>query len=148
MKNIWIGIDPGENTGVAVWNSTDKVFEQLRTLSFWESIFFLIDYKRLKDNNDIALNIVIEDVTQNKPTFERGANAKANTRISQNVGMNKNDCKRMIEFCEMQDLSILRIRPNKNSNTKLNQQSFENLTKCIIKGSQHSRDAGMLIFGR
>lgn len=142
---IMVGIDAGISTGFAV--SLDKKLIEVTTLTFWETVEKI---KMLHDNfkNDHKITVVIEDVTQNKPTFNRGVNAQANTRISQNVGSNKRDCQLMIEYCENLGLSVLRVRPTKASMTKLKAEEFKRITGWQGSTSSHSRDAGILLLGR
>lgn len=142
VSKLFIGIDPGVNTGVAGWSTEEKKLV-LFTMTFWEAI----DY--LKQVSDITSTVVvIEDVTQNKPTFNRNMNVRANTRISQNVGQNKRDCQLIIEWCELNNIEVIRVRPTKGSLTKLDADQFKKITGYEGRSSSHSRDAAMLVFGR
>lgn len=146
MNKIYIGVDPGVKTGFAILNGLELT---LHTLSFWDAIK-MIESK----TNDLYffrflydLIVVIEDVTQNKPTFNRNLNYRSNSKVSQNVGQNKRDCQLIIEWCEMNGIEVIKKRPTKNSMTKLNAEVFNKITGYNGKSSQHSRDAAMLIFG-
>lgn len=148
MDKIFIGIDCGVNTGFAVWNSNKKVFLELETYTFWESIERIQYYTSERNCNRIVLNSIVEDVTQNKPTFNRGQKGKIQDTISQRVGSNKRDCQLMCEFLEINLIPLIKVKPTKQSLTKLDSQQFFNLTKYPHRTSSHSRDAACLVFGR
>lgn len=150
MSRIFIGIDPGVNTGFAVWEPNERVFKQIDTFSFWWTIKQI---EKLKIN--YTLTVVIEDVTQNSPTFDREIKEqdeekrqKIQNKISQNVGSNKRDCQLIIEYCEGREIEIIKVRPTKGGFTKLDADQFRNITKHEGRTSNHGRDAAMLVFGR
>ncbi len=149
LTKYYIGIDGGVNTGFAVWNSTTKRFRELDTYSFWEAIDRIDHYINELRDNKILLEVVIEDVTQNKPTFNRGAhNQSVYNKMSQNVGANKRDCTLISEYCELNEVPIHKIRPTKASLTKLDSETFKKITGYEGRSSSHARDAGCLVFGR
>jgi len=142
QQNIYIGIDPGERTGVAVRNDKGQ-WGLLKTMTFWETIYCIQDLS-LKYT---IKRIVIEDPGQNKSVFPRkNMNVPKWLKVAQNVGMNKNDAKRMLEFCEMQGLPICRAKPTSRSLTKLDASTFATLTGITQRTSEHVRDAVMLIY--
>jgi hypothetical protein len=141
MNNILIGIDPGVETGVAIWLRNEQRVVAAYTYSFWETINFLT-----RTLLDWKITVVIEDVTQNKPTFARkGASQFEMQRISQNVGSNKRDCQLLIEWCELKGVEIIRNRP---TTEKWNHELCVRHSKYQKRVSQHARDAIKLIYGR
>lgn len=152
MDKIVIGIDPGQNTGFAVWDSFEKKFISLLTVSFWEAISLLQQAKTREDIGLCRLEVVVEDVTQNKPIFMKENRSKSGvkgfSRIASNVGMNKRDCQLLIQWCEVNGVKVVTVKPTKKSLTKLDAESFLKITKYSSSTSQHARDAGMLVFGR
>jgi len=137
-----IGIDPGVHVGFAVWSRTTKEFEKISTCSFWQCIAEL----DIMHEAYIDITVVIEDVTQNRPTFNRGVYGAVQNKISQNVGSNKRDCQLIIEWCEERGIKVVRLRPNKNSMTKKSAAYFRQQTGWTKKTSQHGRDAAFLVW--
>lgn len=97
----------------------------------------------------MVVEVFIEDVTQNKPTFNKGQwSINQYRKISQNVGQNKRDCQLLMEYCELNSITIHKIRPHKGSLTKLSQEQFLEHTGYSGRSSSHSRDAAMLVWGK
>jgi len=139
---IYLGIDPGVNNGVAVYDSERRELD-LSTLSFFSLINYL-DYFML---NNYHVTAVIENVVKNKPIFSkrRTYQTRQDLKIAQNVGENKAYCKLIIAKCEKLGFRIILKTPGKN-NSKLDSEQFQKITGINIKCSQHARDAFMLIF--
>lgn len=164
---ITVGIDPGqETTGIAIWNNKQMKFTDLMTKSFWETIKWMNQLKESRKTNSKGLvkhvQFWIENPYLNKPVFpiasetqmfkdaiieqDEELQAKALrmfSRRAQNVGMNKELAKKMIEIARMKGFVVKEIRPSKS---KINAEDFRQKTGWIGKGSQHARDAACLVF--
>lgn len=146
LYNIYLGVDPGINTGFAVWNAPAQKLLEVKTVNFWGCITHITQYMNLYGASEICL--VIEDVIGNRPTFHHNATgAKQREKISQNVGGNKRDCQLIIEYCEMHGIKVVRKVPGRGGSTKLKDEPFKKLTKWEGKTSNHARDAAMLVYG-
>jgi hypothetical protein len=144
---IFIGIDPGVNTGVAVWNSTKGRFEKLLTLSFWEAIKFLEDTANVAQEF-MPRKIIMEDPNMKSPTFKRkGVFGARENKISQNVGSNKRDAQLLQEKCKSLGFNVVCIAPGANKYINLNAKQFQLNTRCMLQSSQHSRDAAAYVWG-
>lgn len=149
MLKYLIGIDCGLNTGFAVYNKATKKFRELDTYTFWQTIHRLNHYFDGCKNGEMVVEVFIEDVTQNKPTFFKGQhNEKVYRKISQDVGSNKRDCILLMEYCDINHIKVHPIRPTKKSITKISQEQFTKYTGYTVRSSSHSRDAAMLVWGR
>lgn len=138
MTTTYIGIDPGKHTGVAVWDRQGRYFTDVITLDFFGALNFLKHY------NPTYTQIVIEDATQNKPTFRRkGQRVGVADRMAQNVGSVKRDTQLLIEWCERHGFTVRKVKPDQS---KLNAAAFKRTTKYIGRTSQHARDAAMLVY--
>ena len=88
-----IGIDPGTNTGMVVF---DRIAGKM---VFWKKGDFWSVYDCILENyTPEVARIVIEDPNQINPTWARnmkkpGSNPKRMQKISQDVGMNKREAK-------------------------------------------------------
>jgi hypothetical protein len=142
---IYIGIDCGVNTGMALWDSNKKCFIELKTVTFWDCVNMLLEYQ---DRYADSMKLVIEDVEANRPVFSRDVNKFEMLKIAQNVGMNKRDCQLIKQFCEIYKIEYILSRPNKKSKTKMKAEDFERLTGWKGDSSSHSRDSAMLCWGR
>ena len=139
---IYVGIDPGVETGFATYNTETKE-HALSTLTFWSAIYAINVIQSLGD-----LTVVIENPNLNKPVFFRGLNAMKNLRVAQNVGANKRDAQLLIDYCKDRKIPLIEVRPSANTYSKLSAEQFEKITGIKDRTSSHSRDAYMLIFGR
>ncbi len=150
---LLIGLDAGINTGFAAFDVKNRVFKEVETYSFWETIYRLQFYYNELRSDKIQMVVCIEDVIANSPTFPkqlpegiRNMEAYKN-KISQGVGENKAHCKLLIEWCEDRKIPIERKRPTKASFTKLDAVQFQVMTGYVGRTSNHSRDAAMLVYG-
>jgi hypothetical protein len=142
---IWIGIDPGVNTGVAVWSRTEKRLTELRTFTAVGAE----DYVRhLIEHADCDVMVVIEDARLRR-TFQGG------TERYQGAGSIKCDSRRWDEFCKHNGYSYALVPPSGASNKiAADVERFEGCTgyRCMngkrIIVSGHARCAAMLVFGR
>ena len=139
---IYVGIDPGVDTGFATYNTETKE-HAISTLTFWKTIYAINAIQSLGD-----LTVVVENPNLNKPVFFRGLNAMKNLRVAQNVGANKRDAQLLIDYCKDRKIPLIEVRPSKNTYTKLSVEQFEEIFGITDRTSQHARDAMMLIFGR
>jgi len=152
-----IGIDPGTKNGVAIYDSTDKIYIFAKTFEFWE----LFDFLSTLSEYPITYVIVIEDIIANKPTFQRGMlwSASASKRkdqlgqaigifdkLAQDVGGNKRDEHHILEWFHLRNIPVMKRAPKKNSKTKLAHDEFMELTHIKTRLNEHTRDAIMLIY--
>lgn len=133
---IYIGIDPGVHTGVAVWNAGWQKFMKIKTCNIIRA------FKEVKDVFKISreITIVMEDARKRK--WYTGGLEKL-----QGVGSVKRDCKIWEEFCSENNLCLLLVAPCKGM-TKWNGEQFKKMTGWEGITSNHSRDAALLVFGR
>ncbi len=147
MVDLWIGVDPGESIGVAIYDKVDGL--RLYTLSFWKLIEYIQGkvIPQYKTEMKYCPHFVIENPALNTFIYHQkvnGKNAKEALRIARNVGMNQSDAKRIIEFLERHGLMVEQFRPIGTSQ-KWNAQYFNMIYKQPIETNQHVRDAAKLI---
>ena len=136
----YIGIDPGVNTGFAVWDSEEKQFVEISTLDFWRAIDRVNDFWYEED-----LTIVIEDPGQHRTTYARHRTQKGQNRINQNVGAANREATLLIERFRQLGYTVIPVKPVRR---KLTAGDFKQVTGYTGRTSEHGRDAGMLVFGR
>lgn len=134
---IWVGIDPGTHTGVAVWDSVEGRFLTLKTLPIHRAMDLV---REIRDGGD-KLAVVFEDARLRK---WYGANAREKV---QGAGSVKRDCAIWEDFLTDNDVQFLTMKPGRTA-TKVTPAWFRKLTGWEGRSSEHSRDAAMLVFRR
>ena len=88
---IWIGIDPGTHTGLAVWDSGEGEFLSLETLPIHRAMASVQTWDEMSGHN---IKVVFEDARQRTWFGHGDTNAKA-----QGAGSVKRDCSIWEDFC-------------------------------------------------
>jgi len=133
---MWAGIDPGVKTGVAIWNSFEQEFYEIKTCTMTEAqILVLYYYDIYKDKGGFACRI--EDARLRK-FWPKGVG-----RL-QGVGSVKRSSQMWEEFCQVHDIPHMLRAP---SSTKMNAKMFARLTGWTGRTSEHARDAAVSVFG-
>lgn len=133
----YIGIDPGSQTGVAIWDATQKKFQAVTTYKIHEAFGFLQSIHGLEHGDYL---IRVEDARKRK-WF-----GKSGREVLQGAGSIKRDCQIIEDFLIDMEVPFELVAP-KNNKTKLTQEAFKALTRWQGRTNEHSRDAGMLVFG-
>ena len=127
-----IGIDPGVKTGIAVFDRNTNKFILIKTLSILKAIDVV-------EIHVYDAEIWFEDARL-RTWFGNSGREKL-----QGAGSIKRDCSIWQEVCEKMEAPYKMIPP-KNNITKTKADYFKRITGWEGKTSEHSRDAGMLVF--
>lgn len=130
---IYIGIDPGVNTGVAVWDSRAKSFDMIQTTT----IAYALGHCEMMRKAYPSTIIIMEDARLRK-WF-----GKSGREQLQGAGSIKRDCGIWEEVFP----NIVKVAP-KNNRTKLDAATFAKITGWQGRTSVHARDAAMLVYGK
>lgn len=136
---LYIGIDPGTHTGVAVWDTREGRFRSLETLWIHDALFYV---KRLSEEYRGHIQVVFEDARQRKWYGKGNTNAKL-----QGAGSVKRDCSIWEDFCKDYGIPYWAKPPVKGA-TKVSAEYFKMVSHYQGRTSEHSRDAAMLVIGR
>lgn len=138
---IYIGIDPGTKTGIAVWDAVRKKLVEVETVPIHKAMDMVRAYKAATDASGVGLRVIFEDARQRK-WFDHNATARI-----QGAGSIKRDCSIWDDY--LQDMGILyqALPPGKNM-TKWSESYFKTVTGWKGRTSNHARDAAVLVFGR
>lgn len=128
-----IGIDPGVNTGIAVWDAVNRKLEAVGSMKIHEALEISSIYKHPK------CFWRIEDARKRK-WFGNNSAAK-----QQGAGSIKRDCKIWEDFLIDIGVDFEMIHPIK-AGTKHLSKTFKELTGWTERTNEHSRDAAMLVF--
>ena len=138
---IYIGIDPGTHTGMAVWDSGEGRFLSLETLPIHQAMNSVL-YWNMRERNDIQ--VVFEDARLRK---WYGRTESEVRRKIQGAGSVKRDCAIWEDYLKDYGIPFLTVKPGRVA-TKVTPSWFKTLTGWEGRTSEHSRDAAMLVFGR
>jgi hypothetical protein len=133
--NIYIGIDTGTKTGVAIYNKNNKSLE-LYTMAIYDAITKVIELSKLHN-----IYVVVEDARQRKYYGDN-----AGIQALQGVGSIKRDCTIWEETMMSKGIDFIMVHPIKGG-TKLDANLFKNITGYSNRCSSHARDAAMLVYG-
>ena len=138
---IYIGIDTGVHTGIAVWDSEKRKFVYLDTLKIHEALQIVSSYAY----KDIPLCVRFEDARQRK-WIPFAKNMTGELGRAQGAGYVKAHCQIWEDFLRDKNIPFEMIAPRRNV-TKLSAEQFERITGYKGRTSGHARDAAMLVYG-
>jgi len=132
-----IGIDPGVNTGIAVWDN------KLRKLSYVSTNIAVYAEIHIMHfiNNDCKTLVRYEDAR-----LRTWFGKEKGTAQLQGAGSIKRDCQRWQEFLTHYEIPFEEVAP-RNNRTKMTAKEFKMLTGWEGQTNEHGRDAAMLVFG-
>jgi len=152
--DILIGVDPGSITGVCVWSPGREKILDMQSMSHIKFMEWVLTGEEVYD-----MVVAIENPNLNQPVFmtkeetsiifgtnstEKVSVLRILLRRAQNIGMNKQIAKTLMEFMESKGIAFVPIRPFRK---KMDAEQFRNLTKWEGRTNQHNRDAAILVFG-
>lgn len=138
---IYIGIDPGTHTGVAVWDTREGKFLSLETLLIHRAMTFILTWSLKAEDTGQEIQVVFEDARQRK-WYGNESNAKR-----QGAGSVKRDCSIWEDFCRDYQIPFVAVPPIKGG-TKVSESYFKTISGWKGRTSNHARDAAMLVIGR
>lgn len=129
-----IGIDPGTNTGVAVWATEIKKFVEVKTLLIHQALRFVRDYSKY---NSIA--IAIEDPNK-RAWFGNTGREKL-----QGAGSVKRDYAIWVKYLDELQLPYVSVAPQSVGSVYDNVKIFKAATGYYPSTSKHGRDAARIV---
>ena len=135
---ILIGIDTGVKTGFA--HSIDGVLQEVSTQTILSAQDKVLSIRDEAAQSDVKLVVCIEDVR--KRTW---VDPRIGKERMKGVGSVTRDCSIWQEFCERYDIPHLLVAPA-SIDTKRSAKDFKVITGWHGRTSEHSRDAGMMIY--
>ena len=136
---IYIGIDPGTHTGVAVWDSKEGKFLSLETMPIHIALTRVL---AIAERHRDDVQVIFEDARLRTWFGKGNVSAKA-----QGAGSVKRDCSIWEDFLIDMEIPFVTTKPG-NVATKVTPSWFRKLTGWEGRCSEHARDAAMLVFGR
>lgn len=138
---IYIGIDPGTETGLAVWDSHRGRFVSLDTLAIHKAMHKVGMWQQTCIDTGTELMVIFEDARQ-RTWFGDRSTAKL-----QGAGSVKRDCSIWEDYCTDMGIPFRAVPPQKGG-TKVSSGYFKMISGWQGRTSNHARDAAMLVLGR
>lgn len=145
---IWIGLDPGDNTGFAVWDGTAREFLAVATMPLWRAMEEVKrwQYACLLAPVPVSLYVIFEDARQRK-WFPQERNQSEYRGKLMGAGAAKRDAKIWEEFLNAMHIPFSAVKPAAGQ-TKWDPDYWARITGWQGRTSEHSRDAALLVFQR
>ena len=140
MQGIFIGIDPGENTGIAIVR--DGVLAECRTLPLHRALDLV---RKEHESAQDRFLVVFEDARLRKWFPQERNNSEYRGKLM-GAGAAKRDSKIWEEF--LTDLSIpFQAHKPEPGLTKWDEDYWRRITGWTKRTSEHARDAALLVLG-
>ncbi|MEO0003514.1 MAG: hypothetical protein RLZZ22_1206 [Pseudomonadota bacterium] len=127
---IIMGVDPGSNTGIALFEG-GKLTE-LQTIEPHQLVEVI--------ETVMPARVVFEDSRLISPTWKRGVSNAEQLKIARDVGQIDAWCRLIVATCQRLHIPAHSISP-KSKGAKLNAEQFAALTGWGGRSNEHSRDA-------
>lgn len=131
--NVILGIDPGANTGLAIYR--DGALVALRTIAPVELEAEIVALWPIR--------IIFEDSRLQSHTWTKAASRAAAAKMARNVGQVDAWCSLIVAICAKHGIPAHGISPL-GKGGKLNAEAFEKATGWTASSNEHSRDAAMV----
>lgn len=135
---LYVGIDCGEHTGFAVWDSVEGKFLTIETLKLHQALERVLALG--------ACIVVFEDARQRKWIPREKSVSEYRGKLM-GAGSVKRDAVIWEEFLTDHGIDYIAKAPQKGA-TKMNADTFARITGWTGRTSNHGRDAGLLVLGR
>lgn len=136
MKFYAVGIDPGKQTGLAIYDRSEQRIIVAETTDFWRV------YNRFYASSPDMYDVFIE-----MPNTKHNWHKSNDNTTSVNVGMAYRESELLAEGLERLGFNVRRVSP-KQKGRKLNAEQIRKITGYEGRTSQHVRDAIALCWHR
>ena len=142
-----VGIDPGKDTGVAIWNTETRAFERLATMQIHEALVLFYDLtQHFWTDYKARAYFFVEDARQRK-WLPKDASSSEYRGHLMGAGSVKRDS--VIWQDALTDWGIpFEMVPPRPGATKWDADTFARITGYKGRTSNHARDAALLVFQR
>lgn len=129
----YIGIDPGTNTGIAIWSVASKSFLTIDCVKIHKAMEMVLSA------SGKGVCVRFEDARL------RTWFGKSGREVLQGVGSIKRDCAIWEDFLLDKNIKYFKVKP-KAGQSKWSSDYFKKVTGWTKRINEHSRDAAVLVF--
>ena len=137
MPRFDVGIDPGVNTGVALWDILMQRLDSVQTMMAADALCQV----QLMAGHQSIRTVIFEDARLRKWFGSKGREAL------QGAGSIKRDCQIWEEWLTLHRIPFKAVAPQAGA-TKWSSEQFQKVTGWQGRTSEHARDAALLVYGR
>ena len=134
--SLIVGIDPGVETGFAIWSLADKRLQLVTSMGI---VAAMVKVASMRDCRTLH-SVVYEDARLRTWFGAKGVEAL------QGAGSIKRDCSVWAEWLEFVGCPYKQISPAAKG-AKLTAEQFQRVTGWTARTNNHGRDAAMCVFG-
>lgn len=157
-----IGIDPGRNTGICVYDPSREGSHKiiaLETKDFWGTIEYLENIQNILSPTffagvgpEVNYEVIIEDPQLNCPLYFGKMQVKGEAvrlSMAQKVGRNKEQAFILMQYMDRKKIPYRQRKPvnRKHGGGKWDAKTFVYYTKYPGPTNEHERDACKLVWG-
>lgn len=142
MPNLMVGLDPGVNTGFAVWDRAKRRLTVVESLKLHEAM----EHVRLMHVGGSLHSVTFEDARKREWFGARMSPEMERAKL-QGVGSVKRDCAIWEDYLRALGVPYVAQAPGVGL-TKWNADTFVRITKWAGRTNSHGRDAALLVFGK
>lgn len=144
---IYIGIDTGVNTGIAIWDNKEQSFELLTCTKIHKAMAEVERKKAECDSSGTKLVVRVEDARQRTWFGTEMMGREEERKRLQGVGSVKRDCSIWEDYLKDLGVEYEMVAPKRNI-TKMTHEYFKAVTGWSGgRTNEHTRDAAMLVVG-
>lgn len=139
----WIGIDPGVNTGFAIWDSKERRFTHVETGPIHKWMTKISWMNKFGDQSVDKNIVIVEDARKRK--HDPGLTPEK----AQGAGSVKRDCKIWEDFLTELGVNFKMVAPNGKLNAIAKAQNlklWQANCKWAERTTEHARVAAMLVW--
>lgn len=139
-KRYVAGIDPGVNTGIAIYDRELKRIHFTTTIDFWGAIVLFRQY------NQAEFLVIIEAPKKTRlyARHDVETGPRRREKIAANVGSSAREAELLAEGLELLGFEVIRQTPTRR---KWTAEQLERYTGIKERTNQHVRDAIALCYG-
>lgn len=143
---LFIGIDPGVHTGIAIWDSESKGFMSVTCTGIVLALDLVRNLAKDRATGAPQITLVVEDARRRKWIPQEKSFTEAKGR-AMGAGSVMRDCAIWEECAKLWDIPLQLVPPQKGA-TKWPADTFARVTGWQLRTNDHARDAAMLVFGK
>ena len=132
-----IAIDPGKQSGVAVWDYARQCVMNVYTFNFWQLHDFVLEQYQPDD----GVILIESSESQSYLWHAQGKNRAVTGKVGRSVGANNREASLLAERFASRGYSVGTVKPK---NTKLSAEAVKRLSGYQGRTNNHNRDAIMI----